>query len=143
MATMDHRIRTRDRGRHAKLELLLGQQERVLQRHRQNSREGLPAVMSGVVDAEEQSLDAEQGVGLSLLALASQSVEGIEAALRRLDAGDFGTCSDCRREIGGARLRAQPYATLCLACQETQDRSGAWRWPGPGRPQPRDERHEH
>ncbi len=101
-------------------------------------------MMSGVVDAEEHSLDGEeQGVGLSLLALTSQSVQGIEAALRRLDDGDFGTCSDCRGEIGGARLRAQPYATLCLACQEKQDGTGAWRWPGSWRPRPRDERHEH
>jgi RNA polymerase-binding transcription factor DksA len=144
MATIIHRIRTRDRGRHAMLEKLLSQQESILRSHRQIFREGLPTVTSGVLDAEEHSLDAEeQGVGLSLLALTSQSVLGIEAALRRLDDGDFGTCSDCRGEIGGARLRAQPYATLCLTCQEKYDGTGAWRWPGPWRPRQRDERHEH
>ena len=132
MATMIHRSRAKDSARHAKLEQLLSEQGTILRSHRQILREGLPTTMSGVLDAEEHSLDLEeQGVGLSLLALTSQSVQGIEAALRRLDAGDFGTCSDCRSEIGGARLRAQPFANLCLACQEKHDGSAASR---PGSP---------
>ena len=39
------------------------------------------------------------GRRLSLVALTSQEVRGIEAALRRLAAGDFGRCSDCWGEI--------------------------------------------
>jgi DnaK suppressor protein len=74
------------------------------------------------MDVEEHSLDAEeQGVGLSVLALTSQRVQGIETALRRLALGAFGTCSDCRGGISDARLRALPFAALCLACQDTHD----------------------
>jgi DnaK suppressor protein len=130
MATMIHRTRTTDRARQAKLDQLLSQQDAILLSHKQILREGLPAAMSGVLDAEEHSLDVEeQGVGLSLLALTSQKVRGIETALRRLAAGAFGKCSDCQSEISGARLRAQPSATLCLACQEKHDIAGASRWP--------------
>jgi len=144
MATTIHRTRTKDGARHAKLERLLSQQESVLRSHRQSLREGVPTVMSGVLDAEEHSLDAEeQGVGLSLLALTSQRVQGIEVALRRLAAGEFGKCSDCGREIAVTRLRAQPFANLCLACQEKHDDTPASRWPGSLQPRPKDERHEH
>ena len=130
MATLIHGARGAERTRHGKLERLLSQQESILRSHRQFLREGVPTVMSGVLDAEEHSLDAEeQGIGFSLVALTSQEVQGIEAALRRLAAGDFGRCSDCWNEISGARLRAQPFATLCLVCQEKHDIAGASRWP--------------
>jgi DnaK suppressor protein len=130
MATMIHRNRTTDRARQAKLQQLLGHQDTILRSHKQILRESLPTATSGVLDAEEHSLDAEeQGIGFSLVALTSQEVQGIEAALRRLAAGDFGRCSDCWNEISGARLRAQPFATLCLVCQEKHDVAGASRWP--------------
>ncbi len=119
MATAMHRIRTPDRARHERLEQLLGLQGTVLRNGKQILRDGEP---SGVVDFEERSLSAEmQGVGFSLLELTSQTMRGIETALLRLEAGEFGTCSDCRRRISGARLRALPFAALCLACQERYD----------------------
>jgi DnaK suppressor protein len=122
MATMIHRIRGTDRARHERLQRLLGRQGTILRSRRQLLRDGLPAEASGVIDVEEYSLDAEeQDVGFSVLQLTSQTVQGIETALKRLDAGEFGTCSDCRCRIPAARLRALPFAALCLACQERQD----------------------
>ena len=38
----------------------------------------------------------------------------IDAALGRIDAGTFGTCQVCGREIEPERLEAVPYATLCI-----------------------------
>ena len=94
----------------------------MLRNRKQILRDGLPTWMSGVMDVEELSLDAEgQGVGFSVLELTSRRVQGIEAALQRLEAGEFGTCLHCRRQISGFRLRAVPFAALCLACQERQD----------------------
>jgi DnaK suppressor protein len=81
-----------------------------------------------VLDFEEHSLDAEeQGVGFSVLELTSRTVRGIETALQRLEAGKFGTCSDCRCRISDARLRALPFAALCLACQERHDIAAGWK----------------
>jgi DnaK suppressor protein len=74
------------------------------------------------MDLEEHSLDVEErGVGFSVLELTSRTVQGIETALRRLEAGELGTCSDCRCRISGTRLRALPFAALCLACQEGRE----------------------
>jgi len=128
MATTIHRIRGANRARHGKLEQLLSTQDAIFRNRMQILRDGLPTPTSGVVDFEEHALDAEeQGVGLSVLGLTSRTVQGIETALRRLEAGQFGTCSDCRCRISDARLRALPFAALCLACQERHDLAVGWK----------------
>ena len=120
-ATM-HTVRRTDRSRREKLLQLLSQQGRILRSRKQVLRDGMPTEMSGVMDVEERSSDAEaQDVGFSLLELTSRTVQGIETALERLDAGLFGTCADCHRRISDARLGALPFADLCLACQEKHD----------------------
>lgn len=40
----------------------------------------------------------------------------IEAALRRLDEGDYGYCVACGEEIAERRLEVDPMATTCIAC---------------------------
>lgn len=128
MATMAHRARGAGRARRATLERLLRQHRALLQERRQVLRDSLPAVTTGVLDLEEQALDAgEQGIGFSVLELTSRTVHGIETALQRLEAGQLGACSDCRCKISDARLRALPFATLCLACQERHDLAAGWR----------------
>jgi DnaK suppressor protein len=125
---MIHRIRGAGRARREKLEQLLDQQGTILRNRKQVLRDGLPTATSGVMDFEEHSLDAgEQGVGFSVLELTYRTVQGIETALQRLEAGELGTCSECRCRIGDARLRALPFAGLCRACQDTHDIAAGWR----------------
>jgi DnaK suppressor protein len=49
--------------------------------------------------------------------------ERVIAALKRLkeDPDDFGNCQDCGDEIALARLKAMPYAELCVDCQAKKD----------------------
>ncbi|MBP8144338.1 MAG: TraR/DksA family transcriptional regulator [Inhella sp.] len=42
-------------------------------------------------------------------------------ALLRLRAGDYGSCQDCGAVIPFDRLRAQPMATRCVACQQRSE----------------------
>lgn len=49
----------------------------------------------------------------------------IEAALQKMENGTFGTCAECDEEIPVKRLRVRPDATLCLYCQETQEKEVA------------------
>ena len=126
MATVIQRVRGADRARHERLEELLSQQGTFLRYRKQILRDDVPTETSGVTDVEELSQDAEvQGVGFSVLELTSQTVQGLETALQRLEAGAFGTCPGCGRPIGEARLRALPFAALCLACQESHDLAAA------------------
>jgi RNA polymerase-binding protein DksA len=46
----------------------------------------------------------------------------IDAALKRIDGGTYGTCTNCGKEIPAERLEARPWATLCIGCQRQQER---------------------
>lgn len=48
----------------------------------------------------------------------------VEEALRRMDEGTYEECSSCGEKIPLARLKAIPWATLCINCQELQEASG-------------------
>lgn len=47
----------------------------------------------------------------------------IEAALKRIDSGDFGYCIDCEESISPARLDANPTVTLCVNCASSRENS--------------------
>jgi RNA polymerase-binding transcription factor DksA len=49
----------------------------------------------------------------------------LEAAQTRLDAGSFGQCIDCGKQIEYPRLRAQPAALRCVDCQHVHDNTHA------------------
>jgi DnaK suppressor protein len=45
----------------------------------------------------------------------------VRAALARVDAGTYGTCSRCGADIPAGRLEAMPTATLCITCKEAEE----------------------
>ena len=49
-------------------------------------------------------------------------MERIDEALRKIENGSYGTCDRCGETIHVDRLKAIPYATLCIRCQETLER---------------------
>ena len=46
----------------------------------------------------------------------------IDAALKRIEEGTYGTCTNCDRPIPVERLEALPWATLCIDCQRDRER---------------------
>ena len=46
----------------------------------------------------------------------------IDAALKRIDDGTYGICTNRGEQIPLERLEARPYATLCIDCQREQER---------------------
>ena len=42
----------------------------------------------------------------------------IDAALARLDSGDYGWCVHCGEEIAAARLRLDPAVPVCIDCAQ-------------------------
>ncbi len=61
------------------------------------------------------TVDRERDLALSAQALAA--VEEIDAALTKIDRRTYGACERCHQPIPKARLRALPYARLCVACK--------------------------
>jgi len=46
----------------------------------------------------------------------------IDAALRRIEEGTYGICTNCGKPIPEERLEARPWATLCIDCQRERER---------------------
>ena len=49
-------------------------------------------------------------------------VQEIDAALRRIEDGTYGTCVRCGNPIPEERLAAVPYAVLCVSCKREEER---------------------
>lgn len=45
----------------------------------------------------------------------------VDEALARMEAGEFGRCTNCRQPIGELRLEAVPWARFCIDCQELKE----------------------
>jgi len=59
---------------------------------------------------------------LALHDRAGHQLRLVEEALARIDAGTYGTCIRCGREIPSERLEALPWAAHCIDCQRFADR---------------------
>ncbi|HET7353331.1 MAG TPA: TraR/DksA C4-type zinc finger protein [Gaiellaceae bacterium] len=46
-----------------------------------------------------------------------QVLAAIDAALKRIDEGTYGTCASCGEQIRHERLEATPWAALCIDCK--------------------------
>jgi RNA polymerase-binding protein DksA len=53
---------------------------------------------------------------------AQQTLAQIDRALARIEDGTYGTCERCGKPIAEERLRARPWATLCIDDQRLADR---------------------
>ena len=49
-------------------------------------------------------------------------VKRINVALEKIDNKTFGLCDLCGKKISKVRLKAVPYAELCVPCQEKQEK---------------------
>ena len=52
-----------------------------------------------------------------------REVMQVDAALARIEAGEYGTCRDCEADIDPRRLAALPYALLCTECATRRERN--------------------
>lgn len=63
----------------------------------------------------------EHDLNLSIVENTAQELERIQEALDKLDKGTFGRCENCGTWIPLQRLKAIPYARLCIPCQEKEE----------------------
>ena len=73
---------------------------------------------SEVGDAGDASTATEQAdLRNSQIERDVHELRAIDAALARLEEGTYGMCTRCGGDIGEARLRVNPSAERCIACQ--------------------------
>jgi DnaK suppressor protein len=75
-----------------------------------------------VMDQGETSeVDIQEDIELALIQMKAETLNKINEALQRLEAGRYGFCFECGDEISEARLRALPFAVRCKDCEEQRE----------------------
>jgi RNA polymerase-binding protein DksA len=68
-------------------------------------------------DSKERAKELEDSEVVDALGNEARAeMAKITAALRRMDAGDYGQCNECGLAIDTGRLAAHPYARKCIDC---------------------------
>jgi DnaK suppressor protein len=115
-----------DRERYAVLKQMLEERRREIQDTLRQVREAVPATADEVQDAEEKSVaDFVREMEFAIVEMKAETLGRIDEAIQRVEEGTYGTCADCGREIAEARLKALPFATLCVSCQEAEESRAA------------------
>jgi len=73
-----------------------------------------------MADVATDTYDREFSLGLA--SSERSLLYELEDALKKIDEGAFGICEDCKTAITKIRLKAVPYARLCVKCQERREK---------------------
>lgn len=72
-------------------------------------------------DAAEATSVRETAVYMA--ELEASELEQIDEALAKIKKGTYGICEECGDRISGARLKAVPFASLCIRCKEREEKA--------------------
>jgi DnaK suppressor protein len=83
--------------------------------------------LSGEMGFDEEYADAgtatfERERDLSLVNNLRDLMERIDKALAKIDEGTYGLCDRCGKPIEKLRLKALPYANLCIKDKQAEER---------------------
>jgi len=121
--------RTREKFRR----LLLGQREKItgqimrlsedtLSTSQRDSSGDLSAYSMHMADMGTDTF--QRDLDLGLVSKEQEILYKIDEALRMIDEGTYGKCQKCGQRIKVSRLKAVPFAKLCLSCQEKEEALG-------------------
>ena len=116
-------------GQRALLQAALTQRQHQLDRQLAEHQQGLSRaehareVLQQDEDAPQRGAEREMDMALSDREM--RELGEISQALRRLTGDDFGRCADCGAGIPFDRLKAEPWAQRCVACEGTRERAAA------------------
>ena len=95
--------------------------EKALESLRDDETEEPAAGDNHLAETATATLDRE--IDDTLEENSTRMLAAIDAALARVEAGTYGTCESCGREISGERLEAYPWASLCIDCKREAERA--------------------
>ena len=111
-------------------EILMDQREKIigqvenLAKDVASSTEATENSKSPINIAENASDSYEQDFAFMSMESEEEILRRIELALRHIRDGTYGVCEDCNEDIPNERLDVLPFATLCLKCQQDNERRG-------------------
>lgn len=72
---------------------------------------------------DSTAADVQGDIALSLIQMHAETIARVNQALVRLDAGQYGLCTECGDEISVQRLNALPFAVRCQSCEQTREQA--------------------
>lgn len=101
------------------------EQIELLRRHSEDSRESRqPVELDQTLQGRLSRMDAMQGQAMAQAtdARRRRQIAALNAALGRIENGEFGECVECGEPIAEARLEANPAVTTCIDCASARER---------------------
>jgi len=73
-----------------------------------------------MADVATDTYDREFSLGLA--SNDRELLYELDDAMKKIEEGTFGICEECKSVISQTRLKAVPYARLCVKCQEKKEK---------------------
>lgn len=67
--------------------------------------------------ADAAAITAERTEVMGLANALKEQLDAIDIALGRIEEGTYGTCSNCGKDIGAARMAIRPMSNMCIDCK--------------------------
>lgn len=67
--------------------------------------------------ADAAAVTAERTEVLGLVESLKSQLDDVDMAMAHIEAGTYGTCDKCGKEIGAARMEFRPSSVLCVDCK--------------------------
>lgn len=101
------------------LDQILGVEKENLRTSQKDASGDLSSYSIHMADMATDSYDRE--FSLNRASVEQKIVYEIDEALKRIDDGEYGLCLECGGQIVKNRLKAVPYAKLCISCQNNEE----------------------
>lgn len=113
-------------GQRAQLEAALVQRQHQLDRRLSEHHEGLSRVEHARAVLLQDGDDAPQRdnarvTDLAMTDIATQELGAVSLALQRVNEAGYGVCVDCKEDIPFDRLKIEPWALRCVACESARE----------------------
>ena len=105
-----------------KLRLLLGDSNKLEREVMRSKKDAATLDISKFADLGSDNFEID--IDMEILESQGDEIREVVAALKRMEEGTFGTCAQCSKRITPGRLKAIPYAKLCVECKKVEDENG-------------------
>ena len=79
----------------------------------------LSAYTVHMADMAADTYDRE--ISMNIISSEQEVLYQIDDALKRIEEGSYGICQQCNSSITLSRLKAVPYASMCIKCQRVKE----------------------
>ena len=101
---------------------MLANQVERLAKDAAESTEATENSKSPLSSAENASDTYEQDFAFMSMESEEELMRKVDRALQRVREKTYGECEECGKDINPERLEALPWATMCIKCQELEER---------------------